>query len=125
MGVFDYLLDNGPGTSAWMSSVTIPVTEGSSYLIQVGGWQGGEGTSLVTIFNSGAGVSDCNSNGTIDSCETDTDSDGTIDDCDDDIDGDGIPNACDVDLTAGSDCDEDGQDDSCQTDTDSEGPIAP
>ena len=115
--------DDGCTSPNFSSTVTIPVTGGNSYYVQVGGWNGATGTSDLTISNTGAGISDCNSNGQIDSCETDTDSDGTIDDCDDDIDGDGIPNACDVDQTGGADCDVDGQDDSCQTDTDSDGTI--
>lgn len=66
---------------------------------------------------------DCDLNGIPDDCEQDTDSDGEIDTCDSDIDGDGISNDCDIDQNPGADCDIDGQIDICQTDTDSDGTI--
>ena len=53
-------------------------------------------------------LADCNSNGVVDECESDTDGDGVIDDCDNcpgvangdqaDFDGDGDGDACDPDI---------------------------
>ena len=47
--------DDACGDSQFMSSVDVPVTAGSNYLIQVAGWNGSEGDGTVDIYlNTGA-----------------------------------------------------------------------
>ena len=74
---------NTAGGAAFMSQVDIPVTAGSSYLVQVGGWNGTEGNGDLTIsLGTGPGPVENCSNG------TDDDGDGLIDCADDDCIGD-------------------------------------
>ena len=74
---------NTAGGAAFMSQVDIPVTAGSSYLVQVGGWNGTEGNGDLTIsLGTGPGPVENCTNG------TDDDGDGLIDCADDDCIGD-------------------------------------
>ena len=47
--------DDACGASGFMSTVDIPVFAGNSYLVQVAGWNGSEGTGTVTITVGGGG----------------------------------------------------------------------
>ena len=66
--------DDACGAGAFMSTVDIPVFAGNSYMIQVAGWQGSDGTGTldVSVGGGGPGAEDC-TNG------TDDDGDGLID----------------------------------------------
>ena len=74
---------NTAGGANFMSDVAIPVAAGNSYLIQVGGWNGTEGTGDLSIaLGTGPGPIENCSNG------TDDDGDGLIDCNDPDCVGD-------------------------------------
>ena len=70
--------DDGCTTPNFSSTVTIPVTAGSSYYVQVGGWNGATGTSDLNITETPAGPT------TETNCTDGLDDDGdTLVDCDD------------------------------------------
>ena len=79
----DDACSNTAGGAAFMSEVSVSVTAGDTYLIQVGGWNGSEGNGDLTIsLGTGPGPVENCSNG------TDDDGDGLIDCADDDCIGD-------------------------------------
>jgi len=51
--------ENAAGGSAFMSSVSVPVCAGDTLLVQVGGWNGAEGTGQLNISVAGPGNDDC------------------------------------------------------------------
>jgi len=108
----DDACENVAGGSAFMSSVTIPVTSGSSFYVQVGGWNGAEGDGLLSISlpetcddgidNDADGLVDC----VDDDCLTDTFC-LEAGNCGDglDNDGDGLTDCADDDCLAEVLCD--------------------
>jgi hypothetical protein len=51
--------ENAAGGSAFMSTVSVPVCAGDTLLVQVGGWNGEEGTGQLNISVAGPGNDDC------------------------------------------------------------------
>ncbi len=98
------------------SDVTIGVSQGVSYLIRVGGYDGDTGDFTMELFGPecavGGGSSDCNANGVPDECESDCDGNGLPDECDlaNDCNSNGVPDACEL---AGGDCNGNGIPDEC------------
>ncbi|MCH7995204.1 MAG: hypothetical protein IIB57_12285 [Planctomycetes bacterium] len=114
--------DDTCGQAGGPATLTVPVVQGTQYLIRTGGWGGSFGSGEINLSISPADVGDddgdgvanscdlcpgfddnidCQPNGIPDGCETDTDGDMVPDDCDpcpldnpDDTDGDGV---CDTD----------------------------
>ncbi len=84
------------------------------------------GNGQPDICEIAAGAADCNVDGILDVCQTDTDGDGAIDDCDADDDNDGVPDGSDpdpLDPFACGDADADTCDD-CVIGSDGFGPLA-
>ncbi len=66
--------DDACGSGGFMSEVTIPVTAGSSYLVQIGGWNGSEGDGTLDIALASPAEADC-ANGIDDDCDGQVDCD--------------------------------------------------
>jgi len=89
--------------------------------LQLDAWVVNQGEPNILYVRSGG---DCDGDGQLDTCQTDTDGDGEIDPCDDDIDGDGIPNDDDwapYDSSEWADGDGDGVGDNADPDDDNDG----
>ncbi len=101
---------NAAGGAGFMSSVTVPVVAGSTYLVQVGGWNGTTGTSELIISlregdcfdgldGDGDGLTDCADPDCLVTCDESLNCADGIDN-----DSDGVIDCLDPDCAASADC---------------------
>ncbi|MBI4718831.1 MAG: thrombospondin type 3 repeat-containing protein [Planctomycetes bacterium] len=104
--------DDTCGQGGGPATLTVPVIQGTAYLIRVGGWAGASGPGQIDLSIAPADPGDTDGDGIANSCDicpggddnVDTDGDGIPDFCDicpngnnqADADGDGVPDACDA-----------------------------